>query len=98
VKHLAEDAFGLTMEQCTLDVIRDRSTKHVQFGDGSALTFDLTADPFGLVDRSADPAMAATRLQAVTDLLTWRQRHDDRTLTGHRVTDDGLVVRRDARR
>lgn len=97
-EHVAEDVFGLTMEQCTLDVVRDHHTKYVQFGDGSSLLFDLDVDPFGFVDLSAEPAAAGRRIAAMTELLTWRQRHDDRTLTGHVATEHGMVVRRDPRR
>lgn len=98
VRHLAEEAFGLTSEQCTLDVQRSATEKYVQFGDGSTLYFDLVADPDQLVDRSADPATAEARAAAAARLLAWRMRHQDRTLTGHRLTKRGLVVRRDPRR
>lgn len=96
--HVVESLWGLTMEQCALDVIRTHDTKYVRFADGSHLAFDLTDDPIGVVDRAADPAFAARTMAAMGDLLTWRQVHDDRTLTGHLVTEDGLVVRRDPRR
>ena len=98
VRHLAEDAFGLTMEQCTLDVIRTADHKLVQFGDGSRLLFDLRGDPHGLVDRSRDPGPLGRQVELLGNLVTWRQRHDDRTLTGHRLTPDGLVTRLDPRR
>lgn len=98
--HVPEDLFGLTMEQCTLDVIRAADHKYVQIADGSWLYFDLEADP----DQVADPQEAAVAAgadariaEARVNLLTWRMRHDDRTLTGHRVTSEGLVVRRDPR-
>ena len=100
VDHVPEDLFGLTMEQCTLDVIRAADHKYVQIADGSWLYFDLEADP----DQVADPQVAAVAAgadariaEARVNLLTWRMRHDDRTLTGHRVTSEGLVVRRDPR-
>ncbi|MBX3312764.1 MAG: alkaline phosphatase family protein [Actinobacteria bacterium] len=97
-EHLAEDVYGLTMEECRLDVIRTATEKYVRFGDGSSLYFDLASDPYGLRDLATDPATAGAQLALAGDLLTWRQRHDDRTLTGHLVTPNGLVVRRDARR
>jgi arylsulfatase A-like enzyme len=98
VRHLAEDFYGITMEQCSLDVLRGPDFKYVHVGDGSSLYFDLADDPHQLHDRSADPAMADRVAEARSRLLTWRLHHDDRTLTGHLVTEDGLVVRRDPRR
>ena len=98
VDHAAEGLFDLTMEQCAIDVIRTAHDKYVHFGDGSSLYFDLDQDPFGLVDRSEDPASVDGRLGAMGRLLSWRMRHEDRTLSGHRLTLDGLVVRRDPRR
>jgi arylsulfatase A-like enzyme len=98
VDHLAEDFYGITMEQCSLDVLRGPDFKYVHVGDGSSLYFDLTDDPHQLHDRSTDPAMADRVAEARSRLLTWRLHHDDRTLTGHLVTEDGLVVRRDPRR
>jgi arylsulfatase A-like enzyme len=98
VEHRAEDAFGLTMEECCLDVVRGAHEKYVHLGDGSCLYFDLDDDPDQLVDRSTDPARVAAVSAARGRLLTWRLRHDDRTLTGHRITEDGLVVRHDPRR
>ncbi|MCU1353659.1 MAG: sulfatase [Acidimicrobiales bacterium] len=95
--HIAEDLLGLTMEQCCLDVVRDDRHKYVHFGDGSSLLFDLAADPHQLVDVSADPGHADVLAELRGRLLSWRMRHDDRTLTGHLVTPGGLVVRRDPR-
>ncbi|HRW36271.1 MAG: alkaline phosphatase family protein [Acidimicrobiales bacterium] len=99
VDHLPEDLLGVTMEQCALDVLRAADHKYVHVGDGSCLYFDLRTDPQQLVDRSGDPSYLAAVADARSRLLSWRMRHDDRTLTGHRVTEErGLVVRRDPRR
>jgi arylsulfatase A-like enzyme len=99
VHHLAEELFGLTMEQCALDVVRGRDHKYVHLANGDSLYFDLTDDPDQLADRTTDPAAAAAVSDARARLLSWRMRHDDRTLTGHRLTAaSGLVVRRDPRR
>jgi arylsulfatase A-like enzyme len=99
VHHRYEDAMGLTMEQCTLDVVRTASHKYVHLADGSSLLFDLRSDPDQLEDRSADPALDGVRAGLLAHLLSWRQRHDDRTLTGSRLhRRRGLVTRRDPRR
>jgi arylsulfatase A-like enzyme len=99
VDHVAEDVFGITMEQCSLDVVRAADHKYVHLGNGDCFFFDLTDDPDQLVDRSADPDRAPAVADARGHLLEWRMRHDDRTLTGTVVTaKHGLVVRRDPRR
>ncbi|MEZ5183327.1 MAG: sulfatase-like hydrolase/transferase [Acidimicrobiales bacterium] len=99
VDHVPEDLLGVTMEQCSIDVLRAADHKYVHVGDGTCLYFDLVADPHQLVDRAGDPAYLAAVAAARGRLLSWRMRHDDRTLTGHRVTEEhGLVVRRDPRR
>jgi arylsulfatase A-like enzyme len=97
--HLPEDLLGATMEQCTIDVVRAADHKYVHLGTGDCLYFDLTEDPDQLVDRSDDPACLPAIADARARLLSWRMRHDERTLTGHLVTGEhGLVVRRDPRR
>ena len=98
VHHLAEDFFGYTMEQCTLDVVRGAHHKYVHFGTGDTLFFDLDDDPDQLVDRAGDPAVASRRADAAGSLLSWRMRHMDRTVTGTRLTKRGVVTRRDPRR
>lgn len=100
VDHAAEDIYGLTMEQCKLDVIRSTDHKYVHFGDGSSLLFDLSADPDQIADSAEtmlQPGASEQISKARGQLLEWRMHHDDRTLTGHRITKDGLVVRRDPR-
>lgn len=96
--HLAEDLLGVSMEECCLAVLRDKSWKYVHFATGSPLLFDLRADPDQLVNRAGDPACASVVADFAQRMLSWRMRHDERTLTGHLVTSDGLVVRRDPRR
>ena len=99
VKHRGEDLLGITMEECGIDVSRGADYKFVQFGSGDRLYFDLTDDPDQLVDRANDREVLADLAEAQSRLLTWRMRHDDRTLTGHMLTpEQGLVVRRDPRR
>jgi len=99
VDHLAEDMLGLTMEQCALDVVRAADHKYVHFGNGDSLYFDLSDDPDQLVDVSHDSSKLGCIADARSRLLSWRMRHDDRTLTGHKITaKHGLVARRDPRR
>ncbi|MCB0971850.1 MAG: sulfatase-like hydrolase/transferase [Acidimicrobiales bacterium] len=105
VGHLAEDLLGLTMEQCSLDVLRTDDHLYVHVGDGTSISYDLVDDPEQVAPtvvppggRPGDAAVAERIATARGDLLSWRMRHDDRTLTGHLLTPGGLVVRRDPRR
>ena len=41
---------------------------------------------------------ASVRADLLGLLLSWRLRHDDRTLTGYLLSDNGLAYRRDERR
>ena len=64
-----EDAFGLTLEECSLAVLRDDHGKYVHFSGHPTLPpifFDLDADPAQIVNRAADPAYArdGARLRA----------------------------------
>jgi len=96
--HLAEDLLGVTMEECCLVVLRADRWKYVHVAAGGTLLFDLTNDPDQLVNLAGDPIYAPVLAECAARLLSWRMRHDDRTLTGHIATGDGLVVRRDPRR
>ena len=99
---LLEDAFGVTMEECSLAVLRDDHGKYVQFAGHPALPpifFDLDADPEQVVNRAADPEYAPRVLDYAQRMLAWRMRHTDRMLTGMKVTQHaGLVERRAPRR
>jgi arylsulfatase A-like enzyme len=99
---LLEDAFGVTMEECSLAVLRDDHGKYVQFAGHHAfppIFFDLDTDPEQVVDRAADPAYAPRVLDYAQRMLAWRMRHADRTLSGTKLTmHAGPVTRRAVRR
>jgi len=95
--HLIEDLLGVTMEQCSLDVVRDDRFKYVHFGAMEPILFDLERDPEQFVNVATDPAYATVRADYAGRLLSWRMRHDERTLTGHYIDTDGLAIRRDPR-
>jgi arylsulfatase A-like enzyme len=87
-------ALGLTMETCTLNVIRGIDTKYVHFADLPPLLFDLESDPGELVDRADDAAYQRRLVDYARRLLSWRMRHTDKTLTHMQVTPQtGLIVR-----
>lgn len=99
VGHLAEDAFGITMEECSLTVLRGARWKYVHFTAESLpdLLFDLEHDPDGIHDLAADPAYAAQLASCASAMLSWRTRHLDRTLTGAVLGPGGPTVRVDPR-
>jgi arylsulfatase A-like enzyme len=66
------------LERQNLAVLRDSSHAYVQFGSGDWLCFDLGADPTWQT-RVTDPAVVLPLAQT---MLTWRQQHLDRQLTG----------------
>ena len=99
---LLEDAFGLTLEECTIAVLRDEHGKYVHFSGHPTMPpifFDLDDDPEQIVNRAADPEYAPKVLDYAQRMLAWRMTHAERTLTGMKLTQHaGLVVRRAPRR
>jgi arylsulfatase A-like enzyme len=89
----AEQALGLHMDQCTLNVRRTRRWKYVHFSALPPLLFDLAADPDQLHDLAGDPAAVDVLGEQARALLSWRMRHADKTLTHMRIVPStGLVV------
>ncbi len=74
------------LERQHLTVSRTDGVQYVQFGDGSWLCFDLAADPTART-LITDPAIVLAHAQ---DMLTWRSRHADRTLTDMLVDAGGV--------
>ena len=80
------DPFDRRLERHNLAVRRSRDRAYVQFGDGTAICFDLAADPtWGT--RVTDPAVVCAEAQA---MLAWRAQHTDRTMTGMLLRDGGI--------
>ena len=82
------------MDHCALNVIRDRRFKYVHFAALPPLLFDLENDPDEARDLAEDPAYAPQRMEMMGRLLSWRMANDERTLTGLKVTKDGVRERR----
>jgi arylsulfatase A-like enzyme len=98
---LIEELFGLTLEECALAVLRDDHGKYVQFSGHQALPpifFDLDADPAQINNVAADPAYAPKVLEYAQRMLAWRMRHNERTLTGMKLTMHAGLVERNAPR
>lgn len=67
-----------SLESMNLAVWRSDDVAYVQFGDGSWFAADLAADPSWRTPLD-DPAAV---LSAAQEMLVWRSRHLERTLTG----------------
>jgi arylsulfatase A-like enzyme len=93
-----EPALGLRLDECCLGVIRDARYKYVHFAGLPPLFFDLAEDPHELRNRAGDPAYAARVLEYAQKMLSWRMRHDERTLTGLHLCAQGVVERPRERR
>jgi arylsulfatase A-like enzyme len=72
-----------------LAVLRRDDAAYVHFGDGRHLAFDLAADPTWRTHLT-DPARLLT---LANEMLAWRARHLDRTLTGTLI-DKGVQGRK----
>ena len=93
----AEKKLGLTLHQCTMNIIRDDRFKYVHFTHLPPLFFDLDKDPHEMANRANDPAYLPLVLDYAQKLLSWRMNHDEQTLTHIALTDDGPIARPDAR-
>jgi hypothetical protein len=93
--------FGLTLEECALAVLRDEHGKYVQFSGYPMLPpifFDLDNDPAQIHNVANDPAYAPRVLDYAQRMLAWRMQHNERTLTGMKLTMHAGLVERNAPR
>jgi arylsulfatase A-like enzyme len=93
----AEKALGLTMHQCSMNIIRDERFKYVHFTKLPPLLFDLEKDPGEFVNRANDPHYVSVMLEYAQKLLSWRMNHDEQVLTHISLTHKGPVSRPVAR-
>ena len=89
-----EQALGLDLDDCALAVRRDAVSKYVHFAALPPLFFDLERDPHELADRAQDPAFEPRVLAAAQDMLSWRMKSEERTLTHLHLGPGGVVSRR----
>lgn len=73
------------LERMNLAVLRTADASYVQFGDGSWRCFD--ADDPTLNTTITDPSRVLALAQ---EMLVWRQRHAERTMTGMLLQDGGI--------
>jgi arylsulfatase A-like enzyme len=98
---LLEQAFGLTLEECSLAVLRDAEGKYVHFSghpNMPPIFFDLATDPAQIHNVADSPAYADRVLDYAQRMLAWRMRHTERTLTGMKLTMHAGLVERNAPR
>ena len=93
-----ERAFGLTSDQCTMNVIRDERYKYVHFTALPPLLFDLEEDPAEFRNLADDPASQGLMLEYAQKMLSWRMAHDERRLANTKLTPSGSVERNEPRR
>jgi arylsulfatase A-like enzyme len=92
-----ERELGLTMHQCTMNIIRSDRYKYVHFTNLPPLFFDLQADPDEFVNLADVPSYAPLVLEYAQKLLSWRMNHDEQTLTHIMLSEDGPITRRSPR-
>jgi arylsulfatase A-like enzyme len=93
-----ETALGITSDQCSLAVIRDRDWKYVHFPALPPLLFNLREDPNEFVNRVEDPDCRDVVLHYTRKMLSWRMEQADRTLARTYLTEEGPFERRGPRR
>ena len=86
-----ERALGLPSDWCNLQVVRTERLKYVHFAGLPPVLFDLQDDPHELRNRANDPVAQALRIEGLERLLTWRQRTEERTLTGY-LSRSGMLL------
>ena len=87
----AEQHFGLTSDQCTMNVWRDAAYKYVHFTAQAPLLYDMQRDPGELTNLAGDPAMARVIARYGQKLLSHRMLHAERTLANAQLTPQGVV-------
>jgi arylsulfatase A-like enzyme len=99
---MVESFLNVPMSHCSLAVSRGASRKYVQFATPSSifppLLFDLREDPDQIHNLCAEPGGAWKPMawECTQELLQWRMRTSERTLSGHFLSPEtGLVSSRD---
>jgi arylsulfatase A-like enzyme len=82
---------NISLDECSLTVLRGRRYKYVHFAALPPLFYDLEKDPDELRNLAADRAHAPLVLGYAQKLLSRRLVKAERVLTGMQLTSQGLV-------
>lgn len=85
-----EKELGLKLDQCSMAIVRDKTHKYVHFAALPALLFDLAKDPQECRNAIGDPDQASHALRMAQKLASWNLTKSERTMTGIKLTKDGL--------
>jgi arylsulfatase A-like enzyme len=91
VRGRPEKAMNISLDECSLTVLRGRRYKYVHFAALPPLFYDLEKDPDELFNLAADRAHASLVLSYAQKLLSRRLVKAERVLTGMQLTSQGLV-------
>jgi hypothetical protein len=81
-----DDPWDRRSDRNNLAVVRTATHAYVQFGNGSWRCYDLAEDPTWRTE-VRDPDVVLPLAQS---MITWRQEHLDRNLTGFWLRDGGI--------
>ena len=88
---MIEQNFGLSPDQCSLTVFRDKRYKYVHMTSLPPLFFDLQEDPEEFVNRADDPDYRNLVLEYAQKMLSWSMLHRDRTLVNMNM-ESGKII------
>ncbi len=86
-----EQHFGLTSDQCTMNILRDHAYKYVHFTAQPPLLYDMQRDPGELVNLAGKPALASVIARYAGKLLSHRMLHAERALANATLSPQGVV-------
>ena len=91
VTKAAQQELGLSLDACSMAVIRSHAFKYVHFTGLPPVLFDLDNDPDEASNVVDLPAYQHIRLDMAEKLLSWRALHLDKGLSGIMLTPNGPV-------
>ncbi len=93
-----ERELGLGLDECSLVFVRDRTHKYVHFAGLPPLLFDMVRDPAECTNVIGAADQVPHALRMAQKLATWTLSKAERTMTGMKLTKDGLKQAETSRR